>query len=128
MARCNSTTQVVELWLGLVCRTVAVSMRPGPNGSSCSVTFLSPVGTHSYQQSHCCPPHTKLSTNAQLHTANSPPTNSPPTNTSFPSPPIAVSDLQPNCNGRTSGHSLGTFIAIILGSCCSDCVAYHSSP
>ena len=29
-----------------------------PTGSSCSVPVLSPVGTHSYQQSHCCPPHT----------------------------------------------------------------------
>ena len=29
-----------------------------PTGSSRSVPFLSPVGTHSYQQSHCCPTHT----------------------------------------------------------------------
>ena len=84
MSRYNSTAQVVEVQLGLVCRTVAVSMwpdnwiklfstfpqpsqypqlptvtlLPSTHKSSRSVPFLSPVGTHSYQQSHYCPPHT----------------------------------------------------------------------
>ena len=84
MSRYNSTAQVVEVQLGLVCRTVAVSMwpdnwiklfstfpqpsqypqlptvtlLPSTHKSSRSVPFLSPVGTHSYQQSHRCPPHT----------------------------------------------------------------------
>ena len=119
-----------------------------PTGSSCSVPVLSPVGTHSYQQSHCCPPHTnqavpylssaqsvptvtnshtaalhtqikpfrifpqpsrypqlptvtllpsthtKLSLNAQLHTANSP----------LPKVPIC---LQPISTRRTSGKQAG---------------------
>ena len=35
-----------------------VTLLPSTHKSSRSVPFLSPVGTHSYQQSHCCPPHT----------------------------------------------------------------------
>ena len=35
-----------------------VTLLPSTHKSSRSVPFLHPVGTHSYQQSHCCPPHT----------------------------------------------------------------------
>ena len=35
-----------------------VTLLPSTHKPSRSVTFLSPVGTYSYQQSHCCPPHT----------------------------------------------------------------------
>jgi hypothetical protein len=86
--RCLSTAQSVPTV------TNTVTLLPS---TPCSVPFLSPVGTHIYQHchtaalhnlfrtfpqpsrypqlptlSHCCPPHTKLSPNAQLHTGNSP--------------------------------------------------------
>ena len=77
-------TRADRLTLRLVCRTLAVTMwpanwikmfsnfpqpsrypqlptvtlLPSTHKSSRSVPFLSPVGIHSYQQSHCCPPHT----------------------------------------------------------------------
>ena len=35
-----------------------VTLLPSTHKSSRSVAFFSPVGTHSYQQSHSCPPHT----------------------------------------------------------------------
>ena len=95
--------------------TNTVTLLPSTHKSSCSVPFLSPVSTHSYQHchtatlhtqiklfrtfpqpsqypqlptlSHCCPPHTKLTPNAQLH--------------------CQQSTLPPNTfNRRTSGQRL----------------------
>ena len=114
-------------------------MRPGgrPTGSRCSVPFLSPAlsvsqSVSQYPQLPTVTPLTARHTqnSAQrlhcsfplLHTAYSPLAITLPF-----SLPSAASYLQPNCTRRTSGHSLGTFIALSLRSCCNDCVAYHST-
>jgi len=104
-----------------------VTLLPSTHKSSRSVTFLNPVGTHSYQQSHCCPPHTNQavpclssaqsvptvtdSHTAALHTQNSVQMlhyseehrSSPILLSLFSSLPSTVTCIRHPITGRTSG-------------------------